>query len=673
MNAQTVSGRYRGATAGLEVELRVDVDGSHPLNVVSADYSRTSGSQPRYLGSMRLDAPRIVRGPRLLTITGTARFTFGASHRKVTITIPRDGAGRPPATLRHPLDRRRTLRSACEFEGVHFRHVEFEEARERGVQRPPAHDTAAFTTRARPRTLLPVDAYAEAGIELAETGPTQVIETSGAGPDAAWSDAELHAAMEQHFTALGDGPKWAIWLMHAGNHTDPTISGLMFDRRGPQRQGCAVFHGYEPADTADQRRGRLYSCVHELGHVFNLRHCWQRSLYEPPVPSRPHALSWMNYPDRFEGGPDAFFGAFGFGFDDAELGHLRHGFRQDVIMGGAPFGGTEKTTRGPARGRDDGWAPERQDPALRLRLSAPAVLALNVPVSVGLELSTTAQRGRLVPTRLGPRSSTVDVIIRRPDGEETLFEPLLEHCRAAPSTELRPGAALRDSAFVHYGKHGYTFAEPGTYRLQSRYTAPDGRIALSNVVIVRVRPATTRADRRVDALIAGNEQVGTLMSLLGSRADTLDAGNDTLRTLIETVPSHPVADVARVLRGVALARDFKHVDARGAVVTRSASLGEASTLIGPIAGLAAARPAATPARRAAAHSRGPVTHERAFSAALTNLEARAAAAPAATGLLRSRPGELAALQAHLAPAARPGRRSGPSVRTRTRPINQQQR
>ena len=45
----------------------------------------------------------------------------------------------------------------------------------------------------------------------------------------------------------------------------------------------------------------------------------------------------MNYPDRFPGGEEAFWPAFGFEFDDLELAHLRHAFRDDVIMGGSPF------------------------------------------------------------------------------------------------------------------------------------------------------------------------------------------------------------------------------------------------------------------------------------------------------------------------------------------------
>ena len=46
----------------------------------------------------------------------------------------------------------------------------------------------------------------------------------------------------------------------------------------------------------------------------------------------------MNYPWRYpQGGPGAFWNAFPFQFDDQELIHIRHAFRDSVIMGGKFF------------------------------------------------------------------------------------------------------------------------------------------------------------------------------------------------------------------------------------------------------------------------------------------------------------------------------------------------
>jgi hypothetical protein len=636
MTLHPVSGRYRGRRSGLEIELRIDIDGARATNRVSADFLRVAGAESEYLESMRLDLPKITLGPKLVIITGTAWFSHGIARRRVEITIPLVGSGRAPVTVsRITSDGRRTLLSVCAFESERFRRVELEEASERGIDRPPPFDTASLPSRVQPRTLSTVESYADAGIELASTGELTVVDTSEAGPDRAWSDSELHAAMEQHFSLISDDPRWAIWLMHAADHVNPKLSGLMFDHRGPQRQGCAVFYGREPAATAFLRRARLYNAVHELGHGFNLRHCWQRSLNLPPIESRPDALTWMNYPERHKRGPDAFFEDFGFEFDDPELVHLRHAFRQQVIMGGAPFTGSG------ARERDGGWASDPQDPALRLRLSAPESVGLHFPVTVGLELSSTARRGRLAPTTLDPRSVTVEIAIRRPNGEELLFEPLLRHCHGSESTTVRHGAGVRDFPFLHYGKNGFAFEEPGVYRLQARYAAPDGLIAVSNFATLRVRAPVSLADRRVADLVAGDHQVGTLLSLGGSRAPGLSRGNAKLQEIILSHPGHPLAGVARVVRATSLARTFKLVDADGNVDIVPARVEEAYALIRPVIDLSAAL-------RAAATVEGEAAQRAAFSNALLRTPTKRGISPLVTTYINGRRDEIASVRRGLA-------------------------
>ena len=72
-----------------------------------------------------------------------------------------------------------------------------------------------------------------------------------------------------------------------------------------------------------------------------------------------------------------------------------------------------------------------------------------------------------------------------------------------------------DMAFIHYGKEGFYFERPGTYRLRARYTAPDGSIVVSGTTTIRVRPPATAEDVEVADLLFGDEQ-GTLMYLVGS-------------------------------------------------------------------------------------------------------------------------------------------------------------
>jgi hypothetical protein len=349
----------------------------------------------------------------------------------------------------------------------------------------------------------------------------------------------------------------------------------MFDQRGLQRQGCAVFYGRTSDVSAERRREQLHACVHELGHGFNLSHCWQKSLADPPRPGRPDALSWMNYPERFPGGPSVYWQEFGFRFDEPELLHLRHAFEYDVIMGGKPFGSAAARDRAP---RWDVDTPK--DSGLRLRLSAPPALVKDVPVTVEFELTATTRTGRPVPPVLGTRPGNIAIAIRRPDGSAFLFEPLLYHCRGNETITLRAGdPPLRDSAFIHYGKRGFAFDRLGRYQLQALFTQLDGRVVASNVASIRIMAPTSRVDRHITELIAGDEQVGKLLSLMGSDARALRRGDGKLTQIISRYPTHPIAVVARLAKAANLAHEFKRVARDGRVEVREPRPQEAAALI----------------------------------------------------------------------------------------------
>ncbi|MDX6717789.1 MAG: hypothetical protein QOJ63_43 [Solirubrobacteraceae bacterium] len=580
-----VSGRYRGRRGDYEVELRVDVDGVRPMHRISADYFRLQGAKTAYIGSMRVDEPKVSITQTRITITGRGSFSEAAGHQNVKITIPRISNSSPPApaTLRHFSGGGASGSTyVCAYESPSLRCVHLEEAREKAVTAFFSYDTASLPSSGPARSLTPASAFAEAGIETVYAAKPTVIDNSGAGANAAWSDAELHAAMERSFSRWSDSPQWAVWLLHAVTHEDPQIFGLMFDRHGLQRQGCAVF--YQDLSPSNPRISRelLHVCVHELGHAFNLPHCWQSVSSKPPFPSRPDAGSWMNYAERFPGGAAAYWSRFAFEFDDIEIVHLRHAFREDVIMGGSPFAGSA------AYDRSERWDSAQQDRGLRLKLLAPGALPQGVPVTVGLELSAIAREDRLVPRVLGPRPSTIDIAIRDPRGHEFVFEPLLHHCRREQPIQLHAGGApMRDYAFIHYGKHGFVFDDPGLYRARARYTAADGSLALSDEVSIRIRTPASQAERAVMKLVSGNHQVGKLMSLMGSGASELREGNEILTTIIHRYPTHPMADIARLILGADLARGFKRLEPDGSVSRqRAPDIAGAAAIAGSVVDVA---------------------------------------------------------------------------------------
>jgi hypothetical protein len=591
---RSVSGRYSGSTEPFRVELRIDVDGTTPTMRVSADYYTINGNTTQYTGSMRVDAASVHVEPVAVTITGVATFTFAVSAPSIRVVIPRVAIDSPPepAVLEHlngagdP-----TTAFTCAWESDFFRSVMFEQDRQVTVtQLFASYDTGALPSGGAARTLSVVDAYAEAGIQMQTTGVIDVVDTSEAGADQTWSDAELHAAMVNHFSLWKDLPQWAVWLFHAQLHDlGPGLLGIMFDYKGArQRQGSAVFYEGLGGASADKERLQLFCCTHELGHSFNLLHSWAKSGGIPPSPNRPNAYSWMNYPWRYPAGEANFWSNFGFAFDTQELIHLRHGFRDDMIQGGNPFG------TGAALQTDEGWNdPAENTSGMTLRLNAADSFAYGEPVAVDLAL-TTATPTR-VPSQLRPRNGSVEIAIKQPAGRTVVYRPLLHQCWHDETIMLDPESPpVVDSAFIHYGTDGFYFDTPGPYRLRARMVAADGSIVVSNMADIRVDPPLSREDVSAADLLFGDEQ-GTLMYLVGSDFDGLRSGNDAMSELRERYPTHPLAQVARVVQGTNAAREFKTITPNNAVYVRPPDRAEATELLAPVLNVEAAVHAA-PAR-----------------------------------------------------------------------------
>lgn len=630
-----VYGRYRSAGAPYQVELRVDVDGPSPTMRISADYYAISGATVSYFGSMRVDAPAVAITASHVVVTGLGRYTWAAGAPRVRVTIPRVPLTSAPAaaTMQHLLPSGAPGATyICRYVGPAFRAVLFEQDCQDSVPAPfTSYNTGSLPSGGPARTLSAVSAYAEAGVQLLTTGANDVVSTVEAGANAAWSDAELHASMIRHFSRWRDLPQWAVWLFHARLHDiGPNLYGIMFDQQGRQRQGCAVFYAGIGGTSADARRLQLYTCIHELGHCFNLLHSWQKSLATPPQPNRPASPSWMNYPWRFPGGPAAFWSAFPFRFDAQELVHIRHGFLKDVIMGGNPFG------TGSALEDLESWREPVEDRSgIRLELAAPASFAYGAPVTIEVKLTSTDASGVLVTKHIRPRNGNVEIAIAQPGGRVVEYEPLLHHCMSDEDAIVLGGEqqAYADRAFIHYGKEGFYFERPGTYRLRARYTAPDGSVVVSDTLTLRVRPPATAEDVEVADLLFGDEQ-GTLMYLVGSDFDGLQRGNDALTRVWEEHPDHPLADVARLIQGVNAARQFKEIQADNTVRVREPNMEAATGLLAPLLDVDAVR-------KAAAKKEGD-ERQRAVARQLRTEIAPAQAEPALEGYIVARRREIAA-------------------------------
>lgn len=560
---RTVSGRYRGRTGSFELELRVDVDGKRPMKRVSGDFYRIAGATKTYHGSFVVNSPTITVTTTQVTITGTGSYSFATLFPKIRLTIPRVPLTVPnaPATITF-LTPTNIPGSTyiCAYQSVYFRQVQYEQDHAVGVTPFTTYNTGSLPSGGPARTLSVVAAFAEAGIQMQTSGVWNAVPIAGAGPNARWSDAELHAAMQVQFSLWKDVPQWKVWLFAATLHElGPSLRGIMFDQMGKQRQGCAVFHsaiGNTPPLPADVVRAQLRTYVHELGHCFNLLHSWQKSLAVPPAPNRIDALSWMNYPQNYPGGASAYWAAFPFQFDDLEVVHLRHAFRNKVIMGGNNF------AIGAASLEEAGLSdPVEDNSGLRLELEARKSFALGEPVVTEIKLYTTDLRGKQVHSHIHPNCGFVQIAIQKPNGQVCVYEPLIEHCAEDSMITLdAERSSTYESAYIGYGKDGFYFDQIGTYRLRAIYHALDGSEVMSNVLTLRVRSPLDAADEEVAELLSGDEQ-GTLLYLLGSDSDFLRSGNDAMELIIDKHGKHPLAVYARLVKGINCGREFKRIPA----------------------------------------------------------------------------------------------------------------
>ncbi|TJZ57385.1 hypothetical protein FCH28_08160 [Streptomyces piniterrae] len=581
-----VRGRYRSTDAGHQLELRVDVDGLRPTMRVSGDFFQTSGATTSYVGSFVVEAPAITSEPGVVKLEGQGRFSFPVASRHVRVTIPR-AAGLPPrpamATVQFSAGAAApgaTATFVCSFVSPHFRSVQLEQDSVAGTVPFLSYDTGSLPQppTSPSRTLTVPKAYQEAGVEVQMAGAPNIIDTSAAGPNAKWDEAELHNAMVNHFSLWRDAPLWQVWQLVATSHVDPLVRGIMFDFSGAfQRQGCAVFHDNIKGSDPASQRAQLRTYVHELGHAFNLLHSFEKNLGDPPQPLGPNGgfgdLSWMNYVQKFQppppaiGGPAAYWAAFPFQFTENELIHLRHGFFRDVVMGGKPFG------RGAAEVDMDLFAdPVIDNSGLALELRSDNTFRFGQPVVVELKLSTSDLRGRTTHGHLDPKDGFLSIAICDPSGETKLYRPPMRRCLDGDA-EIRLDAerpAIYKSCYIGYGKEGQYFQQPGRYQLRAQYVSSDGSRVLSPIHQVTVRMPRTDDDENVAELMMGDEQ-GMLFYLLGSHSETLSSGNAALEEMIDRYSDHPLAVYPRLVKGANAARDFKYLSADKTLSTRAAN------------------------------------------------------------------------------------------------------
>jgi hypothetical protein len=229
-----VSGLYVGQSTSVPVagqgrvlELRIDIDGRYPrsvvLNRVSGDLYQLQriqipGQPARtwrvYLESWIVEQPEVTWAECHVEIVGEMRYWRGI-HPSSTmrVEIPwRTAEPIGPATVRIDSDGGEAWGFICQRTGDWFRVMNLETAVCMSVPSTPllpTYNTLAHNDRPSDlpqRDLTIEECYREAGVRMTIRAGANVIDDR-ASTFATWSAAELHDAMETHFSQY-QGP-WA--------------------------------------------------------------------------------------------------------------------------------------------------------------------------------------------------------------------------------------------------------------------------------------------------------------------------------------------------------------------------------------------------------------------------------------------------------------------------------
>ena len=538
-------------------EFRLDVDGPYPLMRASgtlysgfslrihwlADLTQTGAST--YTGNIWYKDGTASWLPHTNVKIQVTKSIF-ANQRKVTATFTGGGAART-----------RTYR----WKSASYYSVDFEYDTVQGTSAVTQINTGDHPNRptSLPNENLSIETvFRRAGFQVT-TSPAGSVPISAAGANAAWSDMEMHDAMQVYWSNYADGPQWKMWVLFASLHDmGGSLGGIMFDSIGPNhRQGTALFNdsfvSNAPAGDANPaawvERMKFWTACHEIGHAFNLAHSWQKSLGAPwiPLANEPEARSFMNYPFNVSGGETAFFADFEYRFSDNELLFMRHAPERFVQMGNADWFD------------DHGFGQADVSPAspfgleLRTQRRTLNYFEFMEPVVVELKLTNRSEQPLIIDEKVLEETDDMIVIIKKREGNARQWQPYARYCHRSNKKALAPGESVYGSLTIATGINGWNIAEPGFYTVQVALHREEEDV-VSNDLQVRIAPPRSYEEEFV-AQDFFSEEVGRTLAFHGTRY--LDQANDTLRQVVDQFGDKRVAHHARLALGNPLTRNYK--------------------------------------------------------------------------------------------------------------------
>ncbi len=398
--------------------------------------------------------------------------------------------------------------------------------------------------------------------------------------------ADLHALMTSFQSVPAPAGAWKLYVLVATRDAgDPDTLGIMFDfgstdRNDLPREGCAIFAGAHDGLPGGAAPEMLLTAAHELAHCFNLHHPdWEGTSFQRDATIESYSLTdsvrWSLSPqsrDHLRSAPRSLVrpGSGGLGFGLVTEDHLRrHRASPEESFQVVDAARAPELRRGVAIPREAAVrtaaarnGPRRLAPAdhpLRLSLASPKRTYLaGEPVVLVASLRNSGTAPVEALDLLRPEFRFLNLEISAPGaGGPIPFRPaILAEGRGRPTRTLAPGGSIHEEVKLFFGAEGWTFIDPGIYRVRADFPAGplgtagadegEARIEAPSIEI-EIREPATETDRRARSLL-GHEE-GLYLLLEG--ADHLEKASANLRTIAREHPRAACAPAARLALGQA--------------------------------------------------------------------------------------------------------------------------
>lgn len=237
------------------------------------------------------------------------------------------------------------------------------------------------------------------------------------------------------------------------------IDGDIHQSSNPAREGCVVFlhpliqarrQGQTRAQAAAIRREYVFTCIHELGHTFNL---WHRQV-------QPNYMA--------SSGPTAYpMTAHRFVTDHRDYLKIDHNnWTKFVIPAGSAWG-----ARPPGFPTDNDpenlpRTAKKRRGTLELTIGmTPRAFFYFEPVELDIRLTSRSRRAARVPDCIDPGYDAFDIWIERPGGERFRYCPIKRFMETPGMLDIRFRKPFKRDLSIFAQRGGYTFHESGTYKI----------------------------------------------------------------------------------------------------------------------------------------------------------------------------------------------------------------